>query len=99
MTLKSLERRVEMLERRVDILEQLPERVRAVELQIVQLREDLRSEFSALRADLRVEIRGGDEDTRRVLRDEMRELFADNQRQMRILHEDVISRIATIRQG
>jgi adenylate kinase len=69
-----------MLEKRVDILEQLPERVRAVELQIVQLREELRSGFSALR-------------------DEMRELFADNQRQMRILHEDVIVRIATIRQG
>ena len=29
----------------------------------------------------------------------MRELFADNQRQMRILHEDVIARIATIREG
>ncbi|MEP7309390.1 MAG: hypothetical protein ABJA98_28125 [Acidobacteriota bacterium] len=95
MAQKSLERRVEVLEKRVDILEQLPERVRAVELQIVQLREDLRGEFSALRA----EIRAGDEDTRRVLRDEMRELFADNQRQMRILHEDVIARIATIRQG
>jgi hypothetical protein len=99
MTQKSLERRVEMLEKRVDILEQLPERVGAVELQIVQLRKDLRGEFSALGAELRAEIRAGDEETRRVLRDEMRELFADNQRQMRILHEDVIARIATIRQG
>jgi len=84
-----------MLEKRVDILEQLPERVRAVELQIVQLREEFRGEFSVLRT----EIRAGDEETRRVLREEMRELFADNQRQMRILHEDVIARIATIRQG
>jgi hypothetical protein len=68
-------------------------------LQIVQLRDEFRSGFSAL-CD---EIRAGDEETRRVLReelrDEMRELFADNQRQMRILHEDVIVRIATIRQG
>ena len=95
MTQKSLERRIEMLERRVDILEQLPERVRAVELQLVQLRDEFRGEFSALRD----EIRAGDEETRRALRDEMRELFADNQRQMRILHEDVIARIATIRQG
>jgi len=84
-----------MLEKRVDILEQLPERVRAVELQIVQLREEIRGEFSVLRT----EIRAGGEETRRVLREEMRELFADNQRQMRILHEDVIARIATIRQG
>ena len=99
MAQKSLERRVEMLEKRVDILEQLPERVRAVELQIVQLREDLHGEFSALATGLRSEIRAGDEETRRVLREEMRELFADNQRQMRILHEDVIARIATIRQG
>ena len=50
MAQKSLERRVEMLEKRVDILEQLPERVRAVELQIVQLRDEFRVEFSALRA-------------------------------------------------
>jgi len=84
-----------MLEKRVDTLEQLPERVRAVELQIVQLREEFRGEFSVLRT----EIRAGGEETRRVLREEMRELFADNQRQMRILHEDVIARIATIRQG
>ena len=99
MAQKSLERRVEMLGKRVDILEQLPERVEAVELQIVQLRQDLHGEFSALATELRAEIRAGDEETRRVLRDEMRELFADNQRQMRILHEDVIARIATIRQG
>jgi len=47
---------------------------------------------------LREEIRAGDEETRRVLRDEMRELFAENGRLMRVLHEDVIARIATIRE-
>jgi hypothetical protein len=41
----------------------------------------------------------GDEETRRVLRHEMRELFAENGRQMRILHEDVIAGIAPIREG
>ena len=94
MAQKSLERRVEMLEKRVDILEQLPEQVRAVELQIVQLRDEVRGEFSALRD----EIRGGDEETRRALRDEIRTGDEETRRQMRILHEDVIAHVATIRQ-
>ena len=55
----------------------LPSRVGALELQIVQLRNEMRVEFSAVRA----EIREGDEETRRY---------------MRVLHEEVISRIATL---
>ena len=49
MAQKSLEERVDMLERRVEILEQLPERVTALEVQIVQLRDEMRAEFSATR--------------------------------------------------
>jgi hypothetical protein len=64
MAQKSLEERVDMLERRVDILEQLPERVTALELQIVQLRDEMRAEFTATRA----EARAGDEETRRFMR-------------------------------
>ncbi len=48
------------LERRVEILEQLPDRVTALESRIVQLRDEMRSEFSATR-DM---IREGDEETR-----------------------------------
>ena len=84
-----------MLERRVEILEQLPERVTALESQIVQLRDEMRSEFSATRLDLRAEIRAGDGETRR----EMRELFAASERHARVLHEDVIARIAAISNG
>jgi predicted phage gp36 major capsid-like protein len=62
---RSVVERVEILERKVEILERLPERVTAVELQIVQLRDEMRGEFSALRE----EIRAGDEETRRQLRE------------------------------
>jgi F0F1-type ATP synthase membrane subunit b/b' len=66
---KSLEERVDMLERRVEILERLPEHVSALETQIVQLRDEMRAEFSTTRADARA----GDEETRRY----MRGLFED----------------------
>lgn len=61
-------------------LERLPARMNALELQILQLREEMHSGFSALRQD----IREGDEETRRF---------------MRVLHEDVIERIARIQEG
>jgi hypothetical protein len=82
---KSLAERVAMLERRVEILEQLPARMTALEVQIVQLRDEMRAEFSATRAEaregdetLRKEIRDGDEETRRF---------------MRVLYEDLVRRI------
>ena len=91
----TLAKRVQILEQKVEVLETLPERVTAVELQVVQLREEMRDEFSAvrqemnamgtgLRAELSAAIRAGDEETRRY---------------MRVLHEEVISRIATIQEG
>ena len=82
-----LDRRIAVLEEQVNALNELPARVGAVEVQLVDLRRDLttlrdevRSEFGALRG----EIRSGDEETRR---------------QMRVLHEEVISRIALIQEG
>ena len=69
-------------------LASLPSRVGALALQIVQLREEMRVEFSAVRA----EIRAGDEETRRL----MREGDEETHRYMRVLHEEVIERIATI---
>jgi hypothetical protein len=91
-TQKSFEKRVDMPEKRVEILERLPERVGAVELQIVQLRHEVSDEFSAVRA----EIRAGDEETRRVLREEIRTGDEETRRYMRILREEVIARIAAI---
>ena len=73
----TLPERVTVLEKNVEELASLPSRVGALALQIVQLREEMRVEFSAVRA----EIRGGDQETRRY---------------MRVLHEEVLSRITTL---
>jgi hypothetical protein len=59
--------RVERLEQRMAALEGLPARVEAIESQIVQLRVELNSDFSALR----MEMRAGDEETRRALREDI----------------------------
>jgi hypothetical protein len=93
-----------MPERRVDLLEQLPERVTALETQIVQLRDEMRAEFSATRAEarggderviqtLREEIRNSNEQTIRTLREEIRDGDEETRRFMRILHEEIIERI------
>jgi hypothetical protein len=76
-------------------LEELPDRVAALDgrmaslaVQVLQFREEVHDEFSALRADMRA----GDEQTRR----EMRDLNDETRTQMRVLHEEVISRIAVL---
>jgi hypothetical protein len=87
----SVEQRIEALELRVTSLDGKGGRLDTLESQIVQLRTEMQDEFSAIRtemrdgvAELRAEIRGGDEETRRF---------------MRVLHEDLVSRIATIQKG
>ena len=101
---KTIESRVDNLERRVPELEleTLPDRITAVELQIVQLRTEMRGEFSAVRE----ETRSGDEETRHVLGvriDEtarvLGERIDENGRHMRVLHEEVIGRLAIIQEG
>lgn len=74
---QTLTNRLEVLERKVESLERLPEQMHALELQILQFREEVRVEFSTIRA----EIRAGDEETRTY---------------MRVLHEEVLSRIALL---
>jgi hypothetical protein len=56
--------RVEILEENVASLAELPERVARIASQILQFRDEVRGEFSAIRA----EIRAGDEETRRHMR-------------------------------
>lgn len=101
----TLDDRVQILEEKVAELAKLPAHVESLELQIVQLGGDMRAEFSAIRqgmssesgwvraefaavrqefAAIRQEIRDGDEETRRY---------------MRILHEEVLSRIASLGEG
>ena len=84
---QTLEQRVEHLERRVTLLEELPARVDALGLQISQLRDEMRAEFSATRSR--------DEETRRLLLKEIEETRA----QMLMLHEDTLSRLALTQEG
>jgi dsDNA-specific endonuclease/ATPase MutS2 len=81
---QSLEKRVESLEEQVTRLDEMPARMDRLESQIVQFRTEVRDEFSAVREDLRKEIRSGDEETRRF---------------MRVLFEDYISRLRVIDEG
>jgi predicted phage gp36 major capsid-like protein len=92
MAQESLEERVNMLEGRVELLEQLPERVTALETQIVQLRDEMRAEFSATRT----EARAGDDHVVQTLREEIRTGDEETRRFMRILHEEVIVRIRSL---
>ena len=84
----TLASRVTILEHKMQSLEGPPDRVASLEVQIVQFRAEVREEFSAVRQGmptlgetLRAEMRAGDEETRR---------------QMRVLHEEVIARIALL---
>ena len=92
---QTLENKVETLEQTMGALEELPARVATLESHIVQFREDVRVEFSAVRGEiremgsqLRVEMRTGEE--------RLRALNQDTVTLMRVLHEDVIGRIKMI---
>ena len=89
---------MERLERRVTRLEELPARMDALTLQVLQLREEMRGEFSAVRE----ETRGTRAEMRALNEDARAEMHAMNERtlaQMRILHEELVGRIAVMRNG
>jgi hypothetical protein len=89
---RTLTQRVAVLEQKVEVLETLPARVAALELQILQLRDEVRGEFS----ELRREIAGGTNLLRNELRAEIRQGDEETRRYMRVLHEDVIARITAL---
>ena len=95
---QTLAARVENQERRLELLEALPERMGAVELQIVQLRAEMREQFSAIR-QVRAEIRAEGDAVRTELRKEIRDGDEETRRYMRVLHEEVLSRMANIQEG
>ena len=113
MTAQTFESRVEQLEVRVAKLEQLPERIDGLASQIVQLRTEMHDEFSAVRTEMHDEfsaVRTEMHDELSAVRTEMRDEFSavrdeirlgdeETRRYMRVLHEEVISRIATIQEG
>lgn len=92
---QDIEKRLEILEHKVESLEQLPDRVSAVESQIVQLRVEMRDGFSALRSEigavdsgLRAEIKAGDEETRALIKtseEETRALIKASEEETRAL--------------
>jgi hypothetical protein len=95
----TLPERVTVLEQKVDELVSLPSRVGALELQIVQLRDEMhvgfsavRQEMAVMRDDLRTELKS----TAESLRAEIRESDEETRRYMRVLHEDVIARISAL---
>jgi methyl-accepting chemotaxis protein len=88
---QSVENSLERLEQRVTAIEQLPARMDRLESQIVQLRAEMRDEFSAIRRELTERI----EDARA----ESRSLFEDARRENRVLFEEALARITNIQEG
>ena len=103
-----LVRRIEILEGDVYALRQLPDQVSAVAADLAALRGDvtqLQGDVSQLRGDL-TELRGDFTQFQgevraefAAVRDEIRTGDEETRRQMRILHEEVISRIALLAEG
>jgi hypothetical protein len=94
----------------VELLETSPARVSAVELQIVQLRQDMSAGFSALRVEIQAVEKAFERTCApkfgllaRAFEPTSETRFGQvtrrRRRFMRILHEDVIARIAAIRLG
>ena len=104
---QTLEKRVERLEMGMLNLQEIPERVTALEVQIVQFGNEMRGEFSAVRVELqgcesrlRHEIHACEERLRAEMREgeerlraEMSALNQDTRTHMLVLHEEVIDRL------
>jgi hypothetical protein len=88
---EAIENRVARLERRMTRLEELPSRLDALTSQILHLRGEMQGEFSSVRAEtqqLGVGLQG-----------EMQSLNERTLVQMRMLHEELVSRIAVMGEG
>jgi hypothetical protein len=83
-----VENRLERLDDRVTEIEQLPARMDRLESQMVQLRTEMRDEFSAVRG----EIRTGDV----MIVTTLTEQTEESRRQTRVLFEEAVSRIASL---
>jgi hypothetical protein len=88
---ESLDRRVDILEQHVEMLKDLPARMTLFEAQILQLRSDMNGGFSAL--SYAVNALHGDMVARLDTHDQK---FDDLRRDMHLLHEDVLERIARL---
>jgi hypothetical protein len=84
---QTVESRIEGLETRVTRLEELPARIDDLTLQVSQLRTEMRDEFSAVRSEMAAGFASAEGKTDGLAT------------QMRLLHEDVIARIALLQEG
>ena len=89
---QSVENRLERLDRRVTEIEQLPARMDRLESQIVQLRIEMRDEFSAVRG----EIRTGDVMIVTTLTEQLTAQIEESRHHTRVLFEEAVSRIASL---
>ena len=110
MNAPSLEERMDNLERIVEPLRGLPDRVTALEVQVVQLRTEMRSEFSAIRRDMVTKddlakcatkddltrFATKDDLTRFATKDDLRAIEAQLSTRMLVLHEDLVERLKVI---
>jgi lipoate-protein ligase A len=87
---QSIEQRVHSVEERVTALEELPGRLDRLGTQILDMRTEMREEFSAIRG----EPRGPDTPSLVSLRDAIQENGERIMTQVRVLHEDLVVRIA-----
>ena len=107
-------RRVEMLEKTIELLQSLPEEVRelrghvgGVESQILQLRTEMRDEFSATRrematkAELQDAVAGAVRELSAAIaetRADFAKKFDDADRHAKVLFENAIARLKTLRE-
>ena len=104
-----LESRVEALEARVTGLGELPARMDRLESQIVQLRDENRVEHSATRTEIQsvheemhamhAALRAEMQSSNAALITQLKEQNDRQERLTRVLHEDLIGRIAALGEG
>ena len=111
MSAPNLEERMDNLERIVEPLRDLPDRMTKVEAQIVQLRTEMRGEFSAIRRDMATKQDlakcATKEDLARCATKEDLARCATKQDlarcatkdEMRMLHEDLVERLKLLGEG
>ena len=94
---RTLDERVEILEKKVGDLQLLPARMDALESQILQLRGEMRDGFSAIHKGLGEHDKRFDGIDQRL--DGIDKRFDETNRHMRVLHEEVLNRIALLQEG
>jgi hypothetical protein len=111
MPARSLAERVEILEQKVGDLQTLPARVEALESHILQLRSEMHDGFSAILMRLDGHDQRFDQIDQRFVSvdqrfvsvdqrfDQIDVRFEETHRFMRVLHEEIISRLSLIEEG